>query len=176
MNFHTFFSGIQRFKTLNTFLNIIKLHNASPIQFAEFILTTHLSTLQISPHGTFLADGNTSAIKNTQHKYWECDHHHEYNAQHYCCHRQAATQYVYTITRWLATAGDTSHHQGETLTQQPTWTNPHNHSDLDPNIWDEKYTELTDSKNSIIRIIYTTIQKFGVSKIFLFYVFERSLF
>lgn len=114
MNFHAFFSGFQRFKTLNAFINVIKpyiqhFNNSTCwIHFDYTCLCTHLSTLQISPHGTFLADGNTSAIQNTQHKHWECDHHPEYNAQHYCCHRQTATQHVYTITCRLATAVDTS--------------------------------------------------------------------
>lgn len=55
-------------------------------------MCTHLPTLQISPHGTFSADGHTSAIENAQHKHWECEQHPEYNAQHYCCHRQPEAQ------------------------------------------------------------------------------------
>lgn len=48
---------------------------------------------------------------------------------------------IHNYTYWQGAAGGTSHQQGETPTQHLTWMNPHNHSHLDLNIWDRKYTK-----------------------------------
>ncbi len=119
-------------------------------------MCTHLSTLQISPHGTFSADGHTSAIENAQHKHWECEQHHEYNAQHYCCHWQPEAQN--TPLHWHTAAGHTSHQQEETLTPHLTWTSPHSHSDPDPNIWHRKYTGIF---KRFVQIFQQSVQQFS---------------
>ncbi len=75
-------------------------------------MCTHLSTLQISPHGTFSADGHTSAIENAQHKHWECEQHHEYTLSTIAVTGQPEAQN--TPLHGHTAAGHTSHQQEET--------------------------------------------------------------
>lgn len=64
-------------------------------------LPPHLSTLQVSPHGSLAPDGKTSAVQNTHHKDGEAHYHCCQYSQNNSCNGLAGKTHMYQpISTW----------------------------------------------------------------------------